>query len=412
MWSTLYLKPGNPSVVSEWLARSQNVPLTVISEFIDAYEHPPCRYEDSATATLADTYDLKVCPRHEAILSLDQLLPHRSRIRDLTVLVHSSDPDWDEGDHSGKPYLLYHHFFRHSLPNLQRLDFRAAHVEQSRYVIPIPDSLFAGNLPRLEELKYLGVSGGLTETAKNLVSCEFGFWSESAGPAIIAPEVLQVLFDNNKTVKSLTISECGFFADSDPWIPTTTPMADLKYLEIHCPIDYFEKIVNCIHAPQFGSLDTVQLSFSHRGIQAVATDGSGHTFKFSQSIGGYPGFHPLRHLGAEITTLRLDRGMTHQRFDEEPPLDEIFRTFDAVRVLEFDEGVVSVENVLTNVLSITGVFPVLKVIRVAVSRGNCKGALQLLAVALMLRMEEGKPLTAIEPLIADGEDWLGRELRV
>ena len=119
MWSTLCMKPGNPIVISEWLTRSQNAPLTVIAEFTDAYEHPPCRYEDLATATLADTFDLDVCPRHEAVLSLDQLLPHRSRIRDLTILFHSSDPDWDDGDH-GEPELLHHHFFKNGLPNLQR----------------------------------------------------------------------------------------------------------------------------------------------------------------------------------------------------------------------------------------------------------------------------------------------------
>ena len=380
---------------------------------MDEYEHPSCRYEDSATATLADTHVLEVCPRHEAILSLDQLLPHRFRIHDLTILVHSSDPDWDEDDHSGEPKLLYHCFFREPLPNLQRLDFRAAHVEQSRYVIPIPDSLFAGSLPRLEELKYLGVSGGLTETAKNLVSCEFGHWSESAGPTIIASEVLQVLLDNNKTVKSLTISKCAFFVDSDPWIPIATPMKDLKYLEVHCPLNRFlEKIVNCIHAPQFKSLETVHLSLPNYSIRVVATDGSGHTFKFSQSIDGDPSFHPLRHVGADITTLCLDRGMTHHRLNQESALHELFRSFDAVRVLEFDGTAPSVDSVLSNVLSITGVFPGLKVIRVTVSRGDCKGALQLLAVALMLRMEEGKPLTAIEPLIAEGEGWLGRELRM
>jgi len=413
IWSTLCLKPGNPRVISEWLTRSQNAPLTVIAEFTDAYEHPLCRYEDLTTATLADTYDLEVCPRHEAILSLDQLLLHRSRIRDLTILVHLSDPDWQEDDSSGEPGLLYHHFFKRGLPNLQRLDFRAAHVERTRYVIPIPDSLFAGNLPRLEELKYLGVSGGLTKTATKLVSCEFGFWSKSAGPTIIAPGVLQTLFYNNKTVKSLTITECEFFAISDAWIPTAIPMKNLKYLEIHCSMDdVLQKIVNCIHAPQFRSLDTVQLSLFRRSVRVVATDGSGHTFKFSQPIGGDPSFDPLRHLGANITTLRLDRGMTHPHLDDAPSLYKLVRSFDAVRVLEFDGAVVSVDNVITNLLSVVGVLPWLEVIRVAVSPGDCRGALQLLGVALMLRRDEGKPLTAIEPLMAEDEDGLGRELRM
>ena len=54
MWSTICMKPGNPSLISEWLARSQKVPLTIIAEFSDAYEHPPCRYKDSTTMALAD----------------------------------------------------------------------------------------------------------------------------------------------------------------------------------------------------------------------------------------------------------------------------------------------------------------------------------------------------------------------
>ena len=174
-WSTLCLKPGNPAIISEWLSRSQGVPLTVVAEFTDAYEHPPCRYKDSAKATLADTYDLEVCPRHKAALSLDQLLPHRSRIRDLDILIRSSDPLWGDEDHRGEPPLLYHHFFKKTLPNLHRLDLRATHIEETRFTIPIPALLFGGVLlPRLKELKYLGVNGGLTWTAMNLVSCEIG----------------------------------------------------------------------------------------------------------------------------------------------------------------------------------------------------------------------------------------------
>jgi len=144
MWSTLCVKPGNPSVISEWLARSQNVPLIVIAEFTDVYEHPPCRYLDTATTTLANSDDLGVCSRHEAALSLDRLVPHRSRISDLEILVRLSDPDWEDEDRDDEPTLLNHHFFKEALPNLQRLDLRAAHVEEGRYVIPIPDSVFAG----------------------------------------------------------------------------------------------------------------------------------------------------------------------------------------------------------------------------------------------------------------------------
>ena len=403
------MKPGNPSVISEWLSRSKKVPLTVIAEFTDTFEHLPCRYQVSATATLADNDDPEVCPRHKAVLSLDQLLPHRSRISDLNVSLHSSDPDWDDYDHNGEPELLNHSFFRKTLPNLQRLDFRAAHIEQTRYVVPIPDLLFAGELPRLEELKYLGVAGGLTKTAKNLVSCEIGFWSESAGPTIIAPDELQALFYNNKTVKSLTISDFGFFADSDPWVPTAIPMTDLKCLEIHCPVDDdLEKIVNCIHAPQFENLNTAQLSLYSSNVQVAATDGSGHTFKFSQPTKHFR-FHPLRHLGADITTLRLGREITLQLLDENPALYGFFLSLDAVQVLEFDGTAASF---LSNMLSVAGVFPGLEVIRVAINRDDCKGALRLLATGLRLRMEGGNPLTTIEPLSAEVEDGLCQELRV
>ena len=413
MWSTLCMKPGNPSHISEWLARSRNAPLTVIAEFGDAYEHPSCRYEDSPTATLSDDDD-DVCHRHEAVLSLDQLLPHRSRIHGLDILIRLSDPEWEEGDHDGEPPLLYHHFFKESLPNLQHLDFRATHIEQSRYAVPIPELLFAGRLPHLKELKYLGANGGLMGTAKNLVSCEIGVWSESAGPAMIGQEELPILLNNNKTVQSLIIRECEFFFDGIPWIPTTTSMTDLKHLEIHCDVDIdFERIVTSIHAPQFKNLDTVHVSLPGPStIRRVATDGSGHVFEFSQLIRTKRVFHPLRYLEADITTLRLDREITLEQLDKGSALYEFFLSLDMVQVLEFDGAIPSVENVLSNVLPITGVFPGLKVIRIAINRDDCKEALRLLAAALRLRMEEGNPLTTVEPLLAEDEDGPGQDLRV
>jgi len=406
------MKPGNPSLVSEWLARSQNVPLTVIAEFSDAYEHPPCRYQDSATATLANIDDPKVCSRHEAILSLDQLLPHRSRIHDLYILVRSSDPYWEGSNREDEPMLLYHHFFRETLPNLQRLDFRATHVEQDRYMVPVPESLFAGELPRLQELKYLGVTGGLTERAKNLVSCEIGYWSESTGPNFISHEELETLFNNNKNIRSLALIDCEFLVP-DQGFTTTTPMIDLKFLKIHCSIPGdLEAILKSIHVPQFKSLDTVQLSLLS-SLWAVATDDFGHTFEFSQSTESDPNFYPLRHFGAEVTTLRLDRGMTLQALDNLPGLYNFFRSLDAVWVLEFDGAVTSIKTVLHNILSITRVFPRLKVMRVVIGWDDCEEALELLAALLRLRMEEGNSLAAIEPLSVGGvgEDGLDPELR-
>ena len=406
------MKPGNPNIISEWLVRSQKLPLTVIAEFTDVYEHPACRHEDSATATLACTDVLDVCPRHKAVLSLNQLLPHRPRICHLDISVRFSDPCWEEVESEEEPPLLYHRFFREPLPNLQSLGFRADHIEQPGRSIPVSDLLFAGELPRLEKLEYFGVTGGLTKTAKNLVSCQIGPWLGHTGFVMLDPEELQILFDNNKTLNSLTITSCDISTSNDPWVPVATPMTDLEYLEIECPIDdSLEQIVNCIHAPQFKNLDAIQLFPHFSGIRAVTTDGSGRTFKFSQCIMGDTSFWPLRHLGADITTLRFSRGKSFWRFDERPALHEFFRSLDAVQVLEFDGSLFYVKNVLPDILSITGVFPGLKVIRVATNRDDCKGVLRLLATALRLRMEEGNLLTTVEPLLEEGEDVLGWELR-
>ena len=400
------MKPGNPSIISEWLVRSQNAPLTIDAEFTDAYEHPPCLYHESPTATLAVNNGDEV---NEAVLSLDQLLPHRSRIRDLSILLHSSDPYWDEDDHEGEPTILYHPFFRETLPNLQRLDFRATHVEQDRDAIPVPGSLFAKDLPRLKELKYLGVTGGLIRTAKNLVSCEIGDWLGSAGPTIAHPDEPQVFFDNNKTVESLTINELDFIF-SDHRVPTTTPMTDLKFLKIHGLFGgYLERILRFIYTPQFKNLDTVQLSLLPASIRAVATDDSGHTFEFTQVSKDDLNFHPLRHFGAIITTLRLDRGITPEQLVGKSELYDVLRSFGTVQALEFDG---TDAELVQNALSMTGVFPELKVIRVAVSRHDCKRTLRLLALASGRRVMGGNPLTTIEPLLAEGEDELNRDLRV
>ena len=66
--------------------------------------------------------------------------------------------------------LPSHRFSRYSLLNPERLYFRAADFESERYVIPIPGTLFAKKLPRLKELKYLGLSGSLAGMVKNVTS--------------------------------------------------------------------------------------------------------------------------------------------------------------------------------------------------------------------------------------------------
>ena len=399
IWSTVRMKPGDPSVTSEWLARSQNTPITVIAEFSDSYEHPSCRYQDSATATLARHNSPRVCPRHEAVLSLDRLLPHRSRIRDLTIVLHSSDPDWED-HHDGEPALLYHQFFRDSLPNLQRLDFRAVHVQPTRYTIPIPDSLFAKNLPRLKELTYLGVTGGLTWTAKNLTSGEIGSWRESDGPCIISLDELGMFLSNNKTIESLAINDCEFFEGHQ--VPTATPLPDLKFLKVSSLNNGFKQILDRIHAPQFKNLDTVQFS-AFLCIHVVATDSSGHTFEFSQLTGDLA-FHPLQHLGVNITTLRLDG----RRPNDEQGLYEFLQSLDAVQVLEFGWGIT---DWVQRLLSVPGILPGLKAIRVTVGRYSCERVLRFLAAASRQRMEEGNAFATIELLLPGVEDGLDRELR-
>ena len=414
-------------MISEWLTRSQNVPLTIIAEFTDTYEHLPCRYGDSPTATVTNTNDLGVCPRHKAVLSLDQLLPHRSRIHHLNILFHPPDLDLDDDDDDEQddgdisPALFCHPFFMETLPNLQSLDFRATHVDQRIFTFPVSESLFAGELPRLKELTYLGATGGPLETSKNLLSCRIGTWSGSLGPYSISPAELQTLFRNNTTARALSLEDCELYAPGHPFTGTT-PMTNLRFLKILCPFTGdFNSILESIHTPQFKSLDTARLSlFSHSVFRVVATDGFSHRFEFSQSTGNNQNFYPLRYLEADITALRLDRGITLSRLDSwagPPGLHKLFRSFGAVRTLEFDGALASVKNVLYNILPIAGVFPELKVIRVAFGWDDCEEVLQFIAAIAKLRMEEGNPLVTIEPFVAEdsvgtvGGGGLGQELR-
>ena len=187
-------------------------------------------------------------------------------------------------------------------------------------------------------------------------------------------------------------------------------MANLQFFKIDRLFDlYLEKILNFIHVPRFKNLDTVQLSLPLSTVEVVATDGSGHTFEFSRFSGHHQNFRPLQHFGAVITTLRFDQEITLERLGDEPHLYDLFRSFDAIQVLEFDGAIV---DFVQNVLSITGVFPGLKVIRVAVTRHECKRTLQPLTIASKRQMVEGNPLTAIELLSEDGGDGLDESLRV
>ena len=198
------------------------------------------------------------------------------------------------------------------------------------------------------------------------------------------------------------LNYCEFVA-LDQQFTTTTPMTGLKLLRVHCRSrGNVEPVLKFIRVPQFKDLDTVRLSVTS-GLWVVATDGSGHTFEFFQARGDVSNFYPLRHLGAEITTLRLDRGsgITLQALDHSPVLFDFFRSLDALQVLEFDVAITSART-LRYLLCEPGVFPGLKVIRVVISWDDCKEALEGFAAILRLRMEEGNPLVAIEPLSAEG----------
>jgi len=95
--------------------------------------------------------------------------------------------------------------------------------------------------------------------------------------------------------------------------------------------------------------------------------------------------------------------MTLKRLGEDSVLFQFFRSLATVQVLEFDG---TITDDVQGVLSVTDVSPRLKVIRVAISRDDCKRSLQLLAAVSKLRMEEGDPLTTIERHVLESEDGL------
>ena len=407
----MHMKPGNPMFISESLARAQRLPLTLFMEFADTSEHPPCRYPDSATTALDVPDEPRICSRHRAALSLDRLLPHRSRVHGINFLLNSSNPDWEDGGHSDNdPILLYHQFFSEGLQNLQRLDFRAIHLDEEGLTIVTPASFFAMHLPHLKELKYLGASGGLMLAAVDLTSCEIGEWYHEsagrAGPPLIRRGDFQTFLNNNRTLESLTINDCDFLDDSPQ---VTTLMTDLKFLKIDCSTNRdLEMALDSILTPQLNCLNTVTMSLGLLGdIQVTATDEFDHTFIFPLCALEELNAHPLRRSGAEIVTLRLGEGVCTGHPHRDQTLYEFFETLDTLRVLEC-EGMITD---CTQALSISRIVPRLEVVRVAVDQTNCMVALQTLASGLKLRMESGNPLAAVEPLVPRGVEGLDQGLR-
>ena len=398
IWSLLFLLPGNPVVVAEWLARSQKHPLTLFAQFTDMHDHPPCRYKDSAAADPDVPNEPTACSRHKAILSLDQLLPHRPRIRDISIILSSSNPNWDDDENDTLvPTLLLHQFFKDSLPNLERLDFRARHVEEEMSAIPTPTALFAMDLPRLRELKYLGASGGLMETAKDLTSCEIGYWDQWDGivrPPIIDKKDLRALFSNNETLESLTINRCNFVYD-DSQAPTV-PMTDLKSLKVdRVTSEDLEMILSSIHTPQFEDLNTANVTWGPSA-RVFATNGSDHKLTFTLQFPGESDFQPLRYLGAEIITLRLESESLILLIQDSPALRKFLSAFNTVRVLELDKVA---EGCVRDILSVPEAFPGLKTIRVAVGRMGWEGILRSLAATSESRMARGSPFETVEPYV-------------
>ena len=156
------------------------------------------------------------------------------------------------------------------------------------------------------------------------------------------------------------------FATPYRWVPVAPAMTNLKSLRIKCPRDAdIRKILECIHVPQFESLDTVQLSLPSPSVLAIATDGSGHTLQFSQADGG---FHPLRQLGGDITTLRLDIGTCRPYLHARPSFRRFLLSIGSVEVLELCGALTNcIGGILYDHLTITRILPRLKVIRVALT---------------------------------------------
>lgn len=148
-------------------------------------------------------------------------------------------------------------------------------------------------------------------TVNKPTSREIGFWLRSAGPPPSTRQVPGV----PQQQQNLPVADDQRVRVSCRWppIPTAIP-ADLKLLRIGCPTDKFDGILGCIYIPQFKNLDTIYSSLTLHYIEAAVTDDSGHAFGFSQFIGDGLNFHPLRHFGAVIMTLRLDQSL--RRLDE------------------------------------------------------------------------------------------------
>ena len=178
-------------------------------------------------------------------------------------------------------------------------------------------------------------------------------------------------------------------------IPTNLSSVHIHSFNIH-----LHQILDCIHVPQFKNFNTIRISLSFPSIQAVATNGSSHTFQFLQVAGG---FKPLQRLGAEITTLRLDREMGLEYLYDGSTLCKLLTFLARVQVLKLDVAVADrAWGTLCYDLSTTGDLPGLKVIRAAIGP-DCGGNLQFLASILKQRMLQGYPPT-IEPFLADAED--------
>lgn len=109
---------------------------------------PPCHHQGLTTMSLSDAMRSNSVP----VARLPEYVTPESRFPDPTQTNMTMTTI--AGQHSCIP-------FKRPLPRAQCLDPCAIYLD--RYMIPIPNALFADKLPRPRKLRYLGVTGGHTD---------------------------------------------------------------------------------------------------------------------------------------------------------------------------------------------------------------------------------------------------------
>ena len=157
------MEPEDPTILAEWLTRSQKAPLAVIAEFTDIYKHlyAVARTRPPRLSPIATTSECASVTRpyfHSLIT------PRRSPIR---VFSHSSNPRWHEGDHEGEPTILYPDFLGGRFQTCS-VWISMPPMSNTAYMLSPFQTLDSKKPPHLKGLEYLGQIGSLTRTASNL----------------------------------------------------------------------------------------------------------------------------------------------------------------------------------------------------------------------------------------------------